>query len=70
MQRQGDRWLVNGEISAPWSSVRADISVPSRASSVRTWARKSGPSARRRSEFELSESQAAQCTVTGERLEL
>lgn len=70
MERQGDRWLVNGEIAAPLVIGAGGHFCPvARLLGAHLGKQERAISAQE-IEFELSESQAAQCSVTGERPEL
>lgn len=70
MQRQGDRWLVNGEISAPLVIGAGGHFCPVARFLGAHLGKEERAISAQEIEFELNESQAAQCSVTGERPEL
>lgn len=70
MERQGDRWLVNGEISAPLVIGAGGHFCPVARFLGAHLGKEERAISAQEIEFELNESQAAQCTVTGERPEL
>ncbi|GFE83743.1 geranylgeranyl reductase [Steroidobacter agaridevorans] len=70
MERQGDRWLVNGEISAPLVIGAGGHFCPVARFLGAHLGKEERAISAQEIEFELNESQAAQCSVTGERPEL
>ncbi len=70
MERQGDRWLVNGEISAALVIGAGGHFCPVARFLGAHLGKEERAISAQEIEFELNESQAAQCAVTGERPEL
>jgi geranylgeranyl reductase family protein len=70
MERQGDRWVVNGEISAPLVIGAGGHFCPVARFLGAHLGKEERAISAQEIEFELSDSQAAQCAVTGERPEL
>lgn len=70
MERQGDRWRVNGEISAPLVIGAGGHFCPVARFLGAHLGKEERAISAQEIEFELSESQAAECSVTGERPEL
>jgi geranylgeranyl reductase family protein len=70
MERQGDRWLVNGEISASLVIGAGGHFCPVARFLGAHLGKEERAISAQEIEFELNESQAAQCSVTGERPEL
>jgi geranylgeranyl reductase family protein len=70
MERQGDRWLVNGEISASLVIGAGGHFCPVARFLGAHLGKEERAISAQEIEFELNESQAAQCAVTGERPEL
>lgn len=70
MERRGDRWLVNGEISAPLVIGAGGHFCPVARFLGAHLGKEERAISAQEIEFELNESQAAQCSVTGERPEL
>lgn len=70
MERQGERWLVNGEISAALVIGAGGHFCPVARFLGAHLGKEERAISAQEIEFELNESQAAQCAVTGERPEL
>jgi geranylgeranyl reductase family protein len=70
MERQGDRWLVNGEISAALVIGAGGHFCPVARFLGAHLGKEERAISAQEIEFELSDSQAAHCAVTGERPEL
>lgn len=70
MERQEDRWLVNGEISAPLVIGAGGHFCPVARFLGAHLGKEERAISAQEIEFELNETQAAQCSVTGERPEL
>ena len=70
MERQGDRWLVNGEISAALVIGAGGHFCPVARFLGAHLGKEERAISAQEIEFELSDSQAARCAVTGERPEL
>ncbi|MFC4308685.1 NAD(P)/FAD-dependent oxidoreductase [Steroidobacter flavus] len=70
MERQGDRWLVNGEISASLVIGAGGHFCPVARFLGAHLGKEERAISAQEIEFELSDSQAARCAVTGERPEL
>jgi flavin-dependent dehydrogenase len=70
MERQGDRWLINGEISAPLVIGAGGHFCPVARFLGAHLGKEERAISAQEIEFELDDSQAAHCAVTGERPEL
>lgn len=70
MERQGDRWVVNGEISAPLVVGAGGHFCPVARFLGAHLGKEERAISAQEIEFELNDSQAAHCAVTGERPEL
>jgi geranylgeranyl reductase family protein len=70
MERQGDRWVVNGEISAPLVIGAGGHFCPVARFLGAHLGKEERAISAQEIEFELNDSQATQCAVTGERPEL
>jgi len=70
MERQGERWLVNGEISTPLVIGAGGHFCPVARFLGAHLGKEERAISAQEIEFEMNESQAAQCSVTGERPEL
>jgi geranylgeranyl reductase family protein len=70
MERRGDRWLVNGEISTPLVIGAGGHFCPVARYLGAHLGKEERAISAQEIEFELNDSQAAQCSVTGERPEL
>jgi geranylgeranyl reductase family protein len=70
MERQGDRWLVNGEIAAPLVIGAGGHFCPVARFLGAHLGKEERAISAQEIEFELNDAQAARCSVTGERPEL